>query len=82
MSRLYGINFRVVFVIDDLDRCKPDRQMGILEAMNLLLEPKNKEIGSPYISLLALDPRIVNGAIERNFNPDNRNDTSHANVNG
>ena len=82
MSRLYGKHFRVLLIIDDLDRCQPKRIMGVLEAVSLLLEPKDDETRSPFISVLAIDPRVVLGAIERHFDPDMRRDFTQANVNG
>ena len=85
MSWMYGYRFRVLLVIDDLDRCEPERIMKVLEALNLLLEPMDSQIDnfkSPFISVVAVDHRIVLGAIERYFDPDNRRDISHANVNG
>ena len=82
MSSLHGVHYRVLLTIDDLDRCKPTRIMPVLEAMVLLLEPKNSETKSPYVSILAYDSRVILGAIEKYFDPDGKKDVMHANVNG
>ena len=83
MSRLYGHQFRVLLTIDDLDRCETSRIMLVLSAVTLLLEPRSDQSEhSPYVSLLAIDPRVVLGAIEKHFDPDQRKDFTHANVNG
>ena len=58
-----------------------DRIMGVLSAVTLLLEPNLGQI-SPYISVLAIDPRVLLGAIEKHFDPENRGNCNHANVNG
>ena len=82
MSRLYGRQFRVMLIIDDLDRCEKDRIMGVLTAVTLLLEPRHDKINSPFVSVLAIDPRVLLGAIEKHFDPDKQADHTHANVNG
>ena len=81
MSRVYDCQFRILLIIDDLDRCRQDRIMGVLSAVTLLLEPNLGQI-SPYISVLAIDPRVLLGAIEKHFDPENRGNCNHANVNG
>ena len=105
MSRLYDCKFRVLLIIDDLDRCQQDRIMGVLSAVTLLLEPRKtcaqwkqaktykrltqhvaddspKHEDSPYISVLAIDPRVLLAAIEKHFDPDKHCDANLANVNG
>ena len=82
MSRIHGHNFRVLLIIDDLDRCQPERIMGVLQAISLLLEPKDESTISPFVSILAIDPRVVLSAIEHHFDPDQKQESSHANVNG
>ena len=83
MSRLYNCQFRVLLIIDDLDRCRQDRIMGVLSAVTLLLDPSdNHAMPSPYISVLAIDPRVLLGAIEKHFDPEKHVDDNHANVNG
>ena len=84
MSRVYGCSFRVLLIIDDLDRCETSRIMGVLSAVTLLLEPRHDENAqaSPYVSIIAIDPRVVLSAIESHFDPNQRNDVTHAHVNG
>ena len=82
MSRLYGKHFRILLIVDDLDRCERDRIMAVLQAVTLLLEDHDDDRPSPFVSILAIDPRVVLGAIERHFDPDQRKDYSHAHVNG
>ena len=92
MSRLYNCQFRVLLIIDDLDRCRQDRIMGVLSAVTLLLDPRpnptmpskvpNQRMPSPYISVLAIDPRVLLGAIEKHFDPEKHADDNHANING
>ena len=81
MSRVYGVEYRVLLVIDDLDRCQGDRIMSVLQAVSLLLDGDGME-GSPFISILAIDPRIVLSAIETHFDPQQKKDYSLAHVNG
>ena len=69
MSSIYHDRFRVLLIIDDLDRCPPDRIMGVLTAVTLLLDAKEDgvEEDSPFISLLSIDPRVLLSAIEKHF---------------
>ena len=71
-----------MLIIDDLDRCEKDRIMRVLTAVTLLLEPRHDVIKSPFVSVLAIDPRVLLGAIEKHFDPDKQADHTHANVNG
>ena len=73
---------RIILYIDDLDRCEKDSIMRILTAMTLLLEPRNDDVKSPFVSVLAIDPRALLGAIEKHFDPDKQADPTQANVNG
>ena len=82
MSRMYNRQFRVLLIIDDLDRCEKDRIMAVLTAVTLLLEPRDDDIKSPFVSVIAIDPRVLLGAIEKHFDPDKDSDNTHANVNG
>ncbi|XP_066287412.1 kinase D-interacting substrate of 220 kDa B-like [Branchiostoma lanceolatum] len=66
--------YRVVVVVDDLDRCPKDRVIKVIEAVGILLSDPN----SYFISLLAVDPRIVVKSIEESFGDVMRN----ANING
>jgi hypothetical protein len=49
---------RLAIVIDDLDRCPPDKAVEVLQSLVLLTE------GTPFVIFLAIDPRIVVTAIE------------------
>ncbi|XP_062378178.1 NTPase KAP family P-loop domain-containing protein 1-like [Sardina pilchardus] len=46
---------RVVLEITNLDRCTPEKIVGVLEAINILLSDEE----SPFISLLAVDPEVI-----------------------
>ncbi|KAI8507722.1 KAP P-loop domain [Branchiostoma belcheri] len=69
-----GKQYRVVVVVDDLDRCPKDRVTKVIEAVGILLSDPN----SHFISLLAVDPRIVVKSIEESFGEVMKN----ANING
>ena len=49
---------RLLIVVDDLDRCPPEQCVKVLEALVLLTE------NTPFIIMLAVDPRVVVAAIE------------------
>ncbi|XP_060113765.1 NTPase KAP family P-loop domain-containing protein 1-like [Heteronotia binoei] len=51
---------RVVLVISSLDRCSPDKVVGVLDAMNILLS----DYEAPFISILAVDPSVIVGCVE------------------
>uniref|UniRef100_A0A8C8R7T8 KAP NTPase domain-containing protein n=1 Tax=Pelusios castaneus TaxID=367368 RepID=A0A8C8R7T8_9SAUR len=51
---------RVVLEITHLDRCSPDKVVGVLDAMNILLSDYN----APFISILAVDPSIIVNCVE------------------
>ncbi|XP_066286223.1 kinase D-interacting substrate of 220 kDa B-like [Branchiostoma lanceolatum] len=69
-----GKQYRAVVVVDDLDRCPKDRVTKVIEAVGILLSDPN----SYFISLLAVDPRIVVKSIEESFGDVMLN----ANING
>lgn len=46
---------RVVLEITNLDRCTPEKIVGVLDAINILLSDEE----SPFISLLAVDPEVL-----------------------
>lgn len=54
-------NTRLSVYIDDLDRCKPERVVEVLEAINMLLAFKE------FIVFLAIDTRIVTQIIESTY---------------
>ena len=47
-------------MVDDLDRCPPDKAVEVLQSLVLLTE------NTPFVIFLAIDPRIVVTAIEVN----------------
>lgn len=51
---------RVVLEITNLDHCSPDKVIQTLEAINILLSGENV----PFVSILAIDPRVVLKSIE------------------
>uniref|UniRef100_A0A8C5Q1A4 KAP NTPase domain-containing protein n=1 Tax=Leptobrachium leishanense TaxID=445787 RepID=A0A8C5Q1A4_9ANUR len=51
---------RVVLEITNLDKCMPDKIVGVLNAMNILLSDPN----APFISILAVDPSIIVDCVE------------------
>ncbi|XP_055519665.1 NTPase KAP family P-loop domain-containing protein 1 [Leucoraja erinacea] len=52
---------RVVMKIMSLDRCTPDKIVGVLDAMNILLSDPE----APFISVLAVDPSIIVDCVEK-----------------
>jgi hypothetical protein len=52
---------RILILIDDLDRCEPEKAVEMLQAINLLLNFKS------FIVCLGIDARIVTGAIEKHY---------------
>jgi hypothetical protein len=54
-------NGRMVVVIDDLDRCEPEKAVEMLQAINLLLNFES------FIVLMGIDARIVTRAIEKHY---------------
>ena len=55
---------RFVIVVDDLDRCPPEKAVEVLEAIMLLLSERQKD---PFIVILAIDARILVKAIEERY---------------
>nr|XP_015196365.1 PREDICTED: NTPase KAP family P-loop domain-containing protein 1 [Lepisosteus oculatus]XP_015196366.1 PREDICTED: NTPase KAP family P-loop domain-containing protein 1 [Lepisosteus oculatus]XP_015196367.1 PREDICTED: NTPase KAP family P-loop domain-containing protein 1 [Lepisosteus oculatus] len=51
---------RVVLQITNLERCTPEKIVGVLDALNILLSDEE----SPFISLLAVNPRIIVKCVE------------------
>jgi hypothetical protein len=52
---------RILVLVDDLDRCEPDKAVEMLQAVNLLLNFRS------FIVCLGIDARIVTGAIEKHY---------------
>jgi hypothetical protein len=52
---------RVLVMIDDLDRCDPDKAVEVLQAINLLL---NFEV---FVICLGIDARVITAAVEAHY---------------
>ncbi|XP_068105629.1 NTPase KAP family P-loop domain-containing protein 1-like isoform X2 [Hyperolius riggenbachi] len=52
---------QVVLEITNLDRCMPDKVVGVLNAMNILLSDDN----APFISIVAVDPGVIVQCVEK-----------------
>ncbi|MBD2595276.1 caspase family protein [Nostoc spongiaeforme FACHB-130] len=59
--RLKNNNGRVLIIIDDLDRCEPQKAVEVLQAVNLLLNFKS------FIVCLGIDARIITRAVEKHY---------------
>jgi Cdc6-like AAA superfamily ATPase len=60
-KRLQKDNGRVLIIIDDLDRCEPQKAVEVLQAVNLLLNFKS------FIVCLGIDARIITRAVEKHY---------------
>ena len=56
---------RLLICVDDLDRCLPDRQVALLEAIRFLISS-----GAPVTFLIALDPTLARQAIITHYHTD------------
>lgn len=56
---------RVIVCVDDLDRCLPDRQVALLEAIRFLISSD-----APATFLIALDPTLARQAIITHYKTD------------
>jgi hypothetical protein len=56
---------RLLICVDDLDRCLPDRQVALLEAIRFLISQ-----GAPVTFLIALDPTLARQAIFTHYRTD------------
>ena len=52
--------FRILLIVDELDRCEKRKVLKMLQAINILLSEPNTR----FISLIAVDPRVVVKALE------------------
>ncbi len=52
---------RVLILIDDLDRCEPNKAVEMLQTINLLLDFRS------FIIFLGIDARIITSAIEKHY---------------
>ncbi|MBZ0282689.1 MAG: TIR domain-containing protein [Anaerolineae bacterium] len=59
--QLHKNNGRILVVIDDLDRCEPEKAVEMLQAIKLLLNFKS------FIVILGIDARIITGAVEKHY---------------
>jgi Cdc6-like AAA superfamily ATPase len=60
-ERLRQDNGRILVVIDDLDRCEPEKAVEVLQAINLLLNFES------FIVCLGIDARIITAAVEKHY---------------
>ncbi|XP_077980273.1 NTPase KAP family P-loop domain-containing protein 1-like [Glandiceps talaboti] len=60
ISRYREVPIRIVISVDDLDRVDRKKAVEVIEAITVLLSDEN----SPFICILAVDPRIISEAIE------------------
>jgi hypothetical protein len=60
-ERLRRDNGRILVVIDDLDRCEPEKAVEVLQAINLLLNFES------FIVCLGIDARIITAAVEKHY---------------
>uniref|UniRef100_A0A6I8NRW0 KAP NTPase domain-containing protein n=1 Tax=Ornithorhynchus anatinus TaxID=9258 RepID=A0A6I8NRW0_ORNAN len=51
---------RIVLQVSDLDKCSPDKLLGVLEALSILLSERD----APFVSILAVDPGVVAEGVE------------------
>ncbi|MBV9881049.1 MAG: hypothetical protein JO180_11165 [Gemmatirosa sp.] len=52
---------RVLILIDDLDRCEPDKAVEVLQAINLLLDRRS------FVVCLGIDARVITAAVEKHY---------------
>jgi len=55
------VTHRILVLIDNLDRCEPEKAVDVLQAVNLLLSFKS------FIVCLGIDARIITGAVEKHY---------------
>ena len=55
-----GVDYKVVILIDDLDRCPLPKIKSLLESVHILLSNQN----SPFISIVAVDPKLAELAFQ------------------
>jgi hypothetical protein len=60
-KRLLRDESRILVVIDDLDRCEPEKAVEVLQAINLLLNFES------FIVCIGIDARIVTAAIQKHY---------------
>jgi Cdc6-like AAA superfamily ATPase len=60
-THLLDADQRVLIVIDDLDRCEPQKTIEVLQSINLLLNHPR------FIVCLGIDARVVTAAVEKHY---------------
>lgn len=55
-----GVDYKVVILINDLDRCPLPKIKSLLESVHILLSNQN----SPFISIVAVDPKLAELAFQ------------------
>jgi hypothetical protein len=60
-ERLKHDNGRFLVIIDDLDRCEPEKAVEVLQAINLLLGFES------FIMCMGIDARIITRAVEEHY---------------
>jgi Cdc6-like AAA superfamily ATPase len=60
-GRLQNEGGRILVVVDDLDRCEPEKAVEVLQAVNLLLHFET------FIVCLGIDARVISRAVERHY---------------
>ncbi|MCH9036021.1 MAG: AAA family ATPase [Chloroflexi bacterium] len=56
-----GKNARIVFLVDDLDRCLPNKAVEVLEAIKVFLDTEG------FVFVLALDKEVIVNAVEAHY---------------
>jgi Cdc6-like AAA superfamily ATPase len=59
--RLQRDKGRILIIIDDLDRCEPEKAVEMLQAVKLLLNFNS------FIVMMGIDSRIITGAVEKHY---------------
>ncbi|XP_076880254.1 NTPase KAP family P-loop domain-containing protein 1, partial [Brachyhypopomus gauderio] len=65
---------KVVLEITNLDRCTPEKIVGVLDAINILLSDEE----SPFISLVAVDPEVLAQKVDQAKSCISAKDRGHA----
>jgi predicted KAP-like P-loop ATPase len=60
-TRMKDPEERILVIVDDLDRCEPNRAVEMLKAVKLLLDFDR------FMVLLGIDARIVGSAVEKHY---------------
>jgi Cdc6-like AAA superfamily ATPase len=60
-EQLRDENGRILVVVDDLDRCEPQKAVEVLQAINLLLNFES------FIVCLGIDARIITAAVDKYY---------------